>query len=99
MTYANTSDRDDLIRGLRALADFLSEHPEVPSPRWADLMVFPDGSDSEIQAEVDEIAAKIGTAITDATHSGGHYSASRAFGPVHYKAVAIPISARKKANQ
>lgn len=99
MSYASTSERDDLIKGLHAVADFLSEHPEVPAPRWVDLMVFPDGSDSEIQAEVDEIAAQIGAPITDATHSGDHYTTSHAFGPVQYRAIAIPASSRKKVNR
>jgi hypothetical protein len=62
-------------------------------------MVFPEGSDSEIRAEVDDIASQIGTPIKDATASGGHYTASRAFGPVQYKAIAIPASARKKASE
>ena len=99
MTYATASERSDLIKGLRALADFLSENPDVPAPRWADLMVFPDGSDSEMRAEVYAIATRIGAPTNDATASGGHYTTRRSFGPVEYKAVAIPASTRRKADQ
>ena len=54
-------------------------------------MVFPPGgTDLEVQAEVDTIAALIGSEVHDATANKGHYTASRAFGPVEYRAVAIP---------
>ena len=99
MAYASDSERSDLINGLRALADFLSEHPDVPVPFWVDVFAFPDGSDSEIKAEVDTIAARIGGSVKDATSSGGHYTTSRAFGPVEYRAIAIPASARRRANR
>jgi len=99
MTYATASERSDLIKGLRALADFLSENPDVPAPRWADLMVFPDGSDSEMRAEVYAIATRIGAATNDATASGGHYTTRRSFGPVEYKAVAIPAGTRREADR
>jgi len=32
MTYANAKERSDLISGLRELADFLEQNPEVPAP-------------------------------------------------------------------
>jgi len=95
MTYANPAERDDLIAGLRALAAFLTEHPDIPTPRWTDVMVFPEGSDADAQAEVNEIATRIGAEITDATTCGGHYTTSRAFGPVEYKAVAIPTEKKR----
>lgn len=99
MAYANASERGDLIKGLRSLAAFLSEHPDVPAPRWADLMVFPDGSDSEMRAEVYVIGTRIGAATNDATASGGHYTTRRSFGPVEYKAVAIPANTRRRADR
>jgi hypothetical protein len=68
MTYANDDERSSLITGLRDLADFLEGRQEVPAPRWADLMVFPPaGTDSEMQQEVDGIAALIGSGIDDRT--------------------------------
>ena len=89
MSYANADERGRLIDGLRALADFLQRHPDVPAPRWADVYVFPPrGTDEQIRAEIDQIAARIGAEPTgDAAY--GHYAAARLFGPVQYKAVAI----------
>ena len=68
---------------------FLQDHPDVPAPRWADVYVFPPrGTDEQMRAEIDQIAARIGAEATDdADH--GHYAASRHFGPVQYRAVAI----------
>ena len=89
MSYANADERGRLIAGLRALADLLQDHPDVPAPRWADVYVFPlRGTDEQIRAEIDQIAARIGTAVTDDTDHG-HYAASRYLGPVQYRAVAI----------
>ncbi len=89
MSYANADERGRLIAGLRALAAFLQDHPDVPAPRWADIYVFPPrGTDEQMRAEIDQIAARIGTVATDdAGH--GHYAVSRHFGPVQYRAVAI----------
>ena len=61
----------------------------------ADVLVFPtDASDAEMFAEIDTIAELIGSAASDADSPRGHYSAVRNFGPMHYRAVAIPHSAR-----
>jgi hypothetical protein len=96
MNYANTGERGSLVAGLRALARFLEDYPDVPAPRWADVMVFPPGStDREAQAEVDTVAALIGSEVNDDTARGGHYTTSRSFGPVEYRAVAIPGRDRK----
>ena len=55
--YANSEERAELIAGLRDLADFLDQDPQVPAPRFTDLFVFPpDGSDAEMFAEIDVIA-------------------------------------------
>jgi hypothetical protein len=81
--------RAELITGLLDLAVFLESHPDVPAPHWADLLVFPaDGTDDEKRAEIDAIATRIGAKAVDG--QSGHYSASRDFGPVQYRAVAIP---------
>jgi hypothetical protein len=93
--YANPDERVRLIRGLHDLAEFLDQNPGVPAPRWADLMVFPPaGSDAEMFADVDVIAELIGTTASDADSPAGHYTAARYFGPVQYRAIAIPNSAR-----
>lgn len=100
MSYnVNSEERAALIAGLRDAAEFLDRNPQVPAPRWADLFVFPPvGSDGEMFAEIDLIAEQIGATATDADSSAGHYSAVRSFGPVVYRAVAIPHSARNDRN-
>lgn len=93
--YANPEERARVIAGLRDLADFLDRNPQVPAPRFTDLFVFPpSGSDVEMFAEIDVIAALIGTTASVADSPAGHYSAVRDFGPVQYRAIAIPHSAR-----
>ncbi len=87
--YASEDERGLLIDGLRAVAQFLQDHPDVPAPRWADVLVFPpDGPDREKRAEIDAIAGRIGVETSES--AGGHYSCRIGFGPVEYRAVAIP---------
>jgi hypothetical protein len=98
--YANSEERAGFIAGLRELAEFLNRNPDVPAPCWTDLLVFPPaGSDAEMFAEIDAIAGRIGATATDAGSPAGHYSAFRDFGPVQYRAVAIPHAARNTENQ
>jgi hypothetical protein len=88
---ANPEERERLIAGLRELADFLAQNPDVPLPRHTDVLVFPArGSNAEMFAEIDVIARQIGATASDADSPAGHYSAVRDFGRVHYRAVAIP---------
>jgi hypothetical protein len=95
--YTNSEERAELIAGLRGLADFLDQNSQIPAPRFADLLVFPpNGSDAEMFAEIDVIAEHIGTTASDADSPAGHYSAVCSFGPVEYRAVAIPQAARHK---
>jgi hypothetical protein len=50
--------------------------------------MFPDGdTDNERRAGVDQAAGVLGVQAAD---RGGHYRASRRFGPVEYVAVMIP---------
>ena len=59
------------------------------------MLVFPaDGPDEDGRAEIDRIAALLGTEIDDRTAEYGHYIASRVFGPVEYRAVSIPSRTR-----
>jgi len=89
MTYANSSERAALISGLRGLADYLESSPEVPAPIYSDILTFPPNGDwAGMRAEIDAIAASLGVPARLA--GGGHYVAARHFGPVEYRAVAIP---------
>jgi hypothetical protein len=93
--YGNDEERVRLIAGLRDLANFLDQNPDVPVPWRADVLVFPtDASDAEMFAEIDTIAALIGSAASDTDSPRGHYSTVRNFGPMQYRAIAIPHSAR-----
>ncbi len=99
MTYADPLQRRDLISGLHALADLLETGPQIPAPPVVDVLVFPPGgSDEEICAEIDRIAALIGAEINGWTADHGHCSASRSFGSVKYRAVVISSRARAYHN-
>ena len=89
MTYASSTERAELIRGFRGLADYLESNPELPAPIYSTVYAFPsDGDWAQMCADVDAIAEflRVPAGIT----GGGHYVAVRAFGPVEYRAVAIP---------
>lgn len=96
MTYANATERQALISGLRDLADFLESNPSVPAPNDAYVFVFPPRSmpDSEKRNEIDVIASRIGSGAKDLY---GHYLTVRRFGPVEYRAVAIPADTGEEA--
>src|SRR6266516_1404327 len=97
MTYMEPAQRDRLVTGLRDCAAYLEAHPDLPAPGNVDAMVFPDGdSDSAKCAEIDRIAAMIGSHVTDERREFGHYRTSRSFGPVTYTAVAILADARAR---
>lgn len=90
MIYSTKTQRQALIEGFHALADFLEVNQEVPAPPYAYIMVFPPSSpDEEKRREIDSIAARLGSEpeTEPACH---HYVASRRFGPVEYRAIAIP---------
>lgn len=90
MNYATPDQRARLIAGLRDLAAFLEANPDVPAPRYTNVLVFPtQSSDAENHSEIDVIASCIGSGI-EISSSHGHYVTSRKFGPVEYRAVAIP---------
>jgi hypothetical protein len=96
--YTNHDERSRLIDGLRAVAQFLQDHPDVPAPRWTDVLVFPpDGPNEEKRVEIDIIAARIGAEASEST--GGHYSCSISFGPVEYRAVAIPETPKSETEK
>jgi hypothetical protein len=96
MTYADPTERQALISGLRALADFLESNPDVPAPAYTDVLVFPPSApDGENRREVNVIASLIGSE-TRTYSSHRHYATSRQFGPVEYRAVAIPADENKE---
>jgi hypothetical protein len=95
MTYADQARRSKVIRGLRELATLLESCPNIPAPYIVNVLVFPpDGPDSALFAEVNRVAALLGAAVQDGTAQHGHYTASKSFGPVAYRVIAIPSRTR-----
>ena len=95
--YANAYERSRLIAGLRARAGFLEADPGVPAPARTDMLVFPPpGANAEKRAEIDAIASRIGAETRE--NVPGHYTASRHFGPVEYRAVAIDRDTKTSTN-
>jgi len=89
MTYSDPTERAELISGFRGLADYLESNPEVPAHSYYTVHTFPpDGEWAEMRVEIDAIAARLG--VIASLTPGGHYVATRSFGPVEYRAVAIP---------
>jgi hypothetical protein len=73
MTYAIPAQRQEPFTGLRALADFLASHPQVPAPPSTDVLVIhPFASDSAKRREIDVIASHIGS-DTETFSSYRHY--------------------------
>jgi hypothetical protein len=99
MTYANSTKRQALISGLRALADFLESNPDVPAPEYTDVLVFPSStSEAGKRREIDVIASRIGSRAENFS-TYRHYQTSRRFGPVEYRAVAIPADENKEPSR
>ncbi|WP_067186055.1 hypothetical protein [Microtetraspora niveoalba] len=93
----NHDHRSRLVAGLRALADFLEANTEIPIPYSVNVHHFPKrDNDAEMCAEIDAIAARLGSEIDQYGREHGHYSTSITFGPVSYKAVAIVSAARAR---
>src|SRR3954454_10148787 len=87
--------RTDFVAGLHALADFIDTNPDLPVPPFqTDIPIHIRGSDEEQRTEVDRLAALLEVSAVDETDTGGHYTATRAFGPVEYRCVAVPSAAR-----
>jgi hypothetical protein len=96
MTDASPSQRQALISGLRALADFLENNPDIPAPEYTDVLVFPPPApDAEKRRQIDVIASRIGS-VAETFSAYRHYQTSRRFGPVEYRAVAIPADENKE---
>jgi hypothetical protein len=89
MTYSDPTERAAFIGGLRALADYLESNSAVPTPIYSTVHTFPPYGDwTAMRAQIDAIAALLG--VVAHLTGGGHYVATRAFGPVDFRAVAIP---------
>jgi hypothetical protein len=86
------STREEIIAGLRELADWLDANPEVPARdvemRWS-VSAFYSDDDDDGMAELRRLAALIGAEVVD-TYNGTHFDATRRFrGDVRYEAGCI----------
>lgn len=95
MPIPTSAERAQFIAALRDLAGYLADHPEVPVPDTGrKILVFaPAGSDGEERSYVDQAAAALGVTVTE---GGGHYRATRDFGPLAYTVVTISAAARAR---
>jgi len=93
-------ERTNVIAGLRLLADYLEDHPDIPvAPLGWDLSTYAlHGDETQRRADVDKIAAALGVPVDDDTGHGGHYTAARTFGLITYRAVCVPDRRRDAYN-
>jgi hypothetical protein len=94
MSYStDPATRLRFITALRELADYLVEHPAAPVPQGgAAITLHASSTDDGGMAQVNHIARILGATVIDETPGGGHYRATRHFGPISYGAVSIPVA-------
>ena len=94
-------ERAQVIAGLRQLAAYLEQHPDMPvCPFGWDLNVYPrQPTEAQNRAEVDRIAAILGVTPADQISAGGHYAAARTFGRVTYQVTYRPQDRRRSRAQ
>jgi hypothetical protein len=101
-TATTTNPHQAIIDGLRELAAFLAEHPDLPVDEVRVTYHVPGqhGDDSGL-AEVAAIATELGVEVTGTlgnpvTPDTTHFHARRLFGPIEYAAVYIRRQAMAK---
>ena len=82
--------RARFTRSLRDLADYLDHHLAVPVPAFGTTVTMYATPGDDSRAQVNHIAVLLDTGICDETAHGGHYRATRSFGPIGYEIVVIP---------
>ncbi|MFI6496185.1 hypothetical protein [Nonomuraea typhae] len=90
MTDDTAAFRAEFTNGLRSLADFIDSTPDLPLPDYLDIQNAVLGeNDAAERAEVDRIAALLGTTAVQ-RYDEHHYTALRRFGPrITFSATAI----------
>ncbi|MEU9334423.1 hypothetical protein AB0D49_14870 [Streptomyces sp. NPDC048290] len=84
-----SGDREAVIAGLRELAQFLADNPEVLVPPWPSFVLVVSAVDNAARREGADFAARpLDVQVEDLGE--GFYSAARAFGPVSYRVAAVP---------
>jgi hypothetical protein len=96
---SEAAHRARVIDGLRLLASYLSDHPDVPvgfTPVSLEFSASASRSDEDGRAEVDRVAAMLGAATETSSH--GTYSASKCFGAATYRVYAAPKAETSRIN-
>ena len=78
----------DVIAGLRAIADFLQDHPELPVARWASVSLRAAGDDRPARETLAAVAAALGEQAVEARQYGGDVEIRGEFGPAMLRATA-----------
>lgn len=87
--------REQFISGLRDLAAFLEERPEVPTPVYSTgvqvsaACEVPAEHGADIHERVDFAANVMGVSARFTDDSGTHYEASVSFGPIRFYVLGI----------
>ncbi|MET8182527.1 hypothetical protein [Streptomyces sp. NPDC005336] len=88
-----TGDRAAFIAGLRELADFMADNPDVVTPYRPSVGVCVHAADTAARrAGAESVAVLLGVPLEDLGE--GYYSAQREFGPVTYYVAAVPPEER-----
>jgi hypothetical protein len=94
--------RAAFIAGLLDLACFLEAHPEVPVQLYGQEITLHTGfelpHDGTWDGELATLKAFAAATGAELSELGGHYYASRGFGPITYQACAISPQARERHN-
>jgi hypothetical protein len=85
MSTEGTSKREQIIEGLRALADFYEQHPDVPLPPFPgwNHCVLGNVGDEAGPAEVRVLAAALGSGVEERR---GHTITNAQFGAINFHA-------------
>jgi hypothetical protein len=94
MITTDPGQRPAYITGLRDLAGFLTQHPEIPVPEYGtEILLHAAATDDGGCTQVDTFARQTGGLLDDDLIGSGHYAATASFGPVGYRLVAISHAA------
>lgn len=93
ITDTDLERRAELVRGLRELAQFYEDHPEVPFPTRPGFTHCVLGDDAEGVAVVEAVAATLGI---EAIPRGNRVEAERQFGSLNFRVYHVFAEAMRR---